>query len=40
VQVNDRVPQFLLPVLEERGFAFEIDDSQPDRVLVQISHAK
>lgn len=40
VQINNRVPQFLLPVLEERGFAFEIDDSQPDRVLVRISHAQ
>lgn len=36
VQVNVRVPQFLLPVLAERGFACEIDDSHADRVLVRI----
>lgn len=39
VQINSRVPQFLLPMLSERGFAWEIDDSLPDRVLVRISHA-
>lgn len=39
VQVNERVPQFLLPVLVERGFAYEIDESRSDRVLVRISHA-
>ncbi|MHB1313548.1 MAG: DUF2249 domain-containing protein [Gemmatimonadaceae bacterium] len=32
VQVNVRVPQFLLPRLEERGFAFEIREVAPDRV--------
>ena len=36
VQVNVRVPQFLLPALAERGFVFEVDESQPDRVLVHI----
>ena len=36
VQVNVRVPQFLLPALAERGFAFEVDESQVDRVLVHI----
>ena len=36
VQVNVRVPQFLLPILETRGFAFEVDESQTDRVLVRI----
>lgn len=36
VQVNVRAPQFLLPILTERGFAFSIDDSEPDRVLVRI----
>lgn len=40
VQVNERVPQFLLPVLAERGFAYEIDESRSDRVLVRISHAQ
>jgi uncharacterized protein (DUF2249 family) len=39
VQINSRVPQFLLPMLSERGFMWEIDDSRPDRVLVRISHA-
>lgn len=36
IQINARVPQFLLPVLAERGFACEIDDSAADRVLVRI----
>jgi len=36
VQVNVRVPQFLLPILAERGFDYQIDESQPDRVLVHI----
>jgi uncharacterized protein (DUF2249 family) len=39
VQINSRVPQFLLPMLSERGFTWEIDDTRPDRVLVRISHA-
>ena len=36
VQVNVRVPQFLLPILTERGFVYEIDESAADRVLVRI----
>jgi uncharacterized protein (DUF2249 family) len=40
VQINARVPQFLLPVLAERGFAWELDESRPDRVIVRISHAE
>jgi uncharacterized protein (DUF2249 family) len=40
VQINDRVPQFLFPVLAERGFAWEIDDARADRVLVRIRHAE
>lgn len=36
VQVNVRVPQFLLPILRERGFHFTIDESQPDEVQVRI----
>lgn len=36
VQVNSRVPQLLLPVLAERGFACELDESQADRVLLRI----
>jgi hypothetical protein len=38
VQINTRVPQFLLPVLAERGFAWELDESPTDRVLVRIRH--
>lgn len=40
VQINSRVPQFLLPLLVERGFAWEVDESRPDRVLVRIRHAR
>lgn len=40
VQINTRVPQFLLPVLAERGFAWELDESRTDRVLVRIRHAE
>lgn len=36
VQINSRVPQFLFPMLVERGFACEVDESQPDRVHVRI----
>ena len=36
VQVNTRVPQFLLPVLAERGFVWEIDDTTAGRVIVRI----
>jgi uncharacterized protein (DUF2249 family) len=36
VQVNVRVPQFLLPILAERGYTCEIDESAADRVLVRI----
>lgn len=36
VQINNRVPQLLLPMLAERGFACEIDESRGDRVLVRI----
>ncbi len=36
VQINNRVPQFLLPVLAERGYACDIDESRADRVLVRI----
>lgn len=39
VQVNRRVPQFLLPMLAERGFAYAIDESRAERVLVRISRA-
>jgi uncharacterized protein (DUF2249 family) len=36
VQLNERVPQLLLPMLAERGFACELDDSHADRVLLRI----
>jgi uncharacterized protein (DUF2249 family) len=39
VQINSRVPQFLLAALAERGFAWEIDESRAPRVLVRIRHA-
>lgn len=38
VQVNVRVPHFLLPVLQERGFEYEIDETFADRVLVRVRH--
>lgn len=37
VHVNVRVPQFLLPILVERGFEYQIDSSDNTRVLVRIS---
>ena len=36
VQINARVPQFLLPRLEERGFTYEIREQAPDLVRVFI----
>jgi hypothetical protein len=36
VQINTRVPQFLLPLLAERGYACAVDESRTDRVLVRI----
>jgi len=36
VQINARVPQLLLPMLAERGFACEVDDSRADEVRVRI----
>jgi uncharacterized protein (DUF2249 family) len=36
MQINERVPQFLLPMLAERGFACDVDESSSDRVLVRI----
>jgi uncharacterized protein (DUF2249 family) len=36
LQVNERVPQFLLPVLAERGYGYEIDEKHPAGVVVQI----
>ena len=36
VQIHVRVPQFLLPQLEQRGFAYEIREQEPDLVRVFI----
>ena len=36
LQINVRVPQLLLPLLAERGYAFEVDDSHAGRVFVRI----
>jgi TusA-related sulfurtransferase len=36
VQVNNRVPQMLFPMLAERGFACEVDESRADAVSVRI----
>ena len=36
VQINVRVPQLLLPILAERGYACAVDESHADRVLVRI----
>lgn len=38
VQLNVRVPQFLLPKLEERGFVYEIREQSPELVRVFIRH--
>jgi uncharacterized protein (DUF2249 family) len=39
VQINVRVPQFLLPKLEERGFTYEVREQSPDLVRLFIRHA-
>lgn len=39
VQLNVRVPEFLLPRLEERGFTYEVRAQAPDLVRVFIRHA-
>jgi uncharacterized protein (DUF2249 family) len=39
VQVNARVPELLFPLLAERGFACEVDESRADRVLVRVWRA-
>jgi uncharacterized protein (DUF2249 family) len=38
VQINVRVPQFLLPKLEERGFVYDIREQGPDLVRLFIRH--
>lgn len=37
VQINVRVPQFLLPQLQERGFAYEIREQSPELVRLFIT---
>lgn len=39
VQINVRVPRFLLPQLRERGFTFEVREQEPGLVRVFIRHA-
>jgi uncharacterized protein (DUF2249 family) len=39
VQVNVRVPRFLLPQLEERGFVYEVREQEPDVVRLFIRRA-
>lgn len=38
VQINARVPQFLLPKLEERGFSYEIREQSQELVRIFIRH--
>jgi uncharacterized protein (DUF2249 family) len=38
VQINVRVPQFLLPLLEERGFTWEVREQSDDVVRLFIRH--
>lgn len=40
VQLNARVPQFLLPKLEERGFSYEIREQSEEFVRIFIRHAE
>ena len=39
-QVNSRVPRFLLPELEQRGFQYTIHEEQPEVVRLFIRHAE
>jgi len=39
LQINTRVPQFLLPELESRGFAYEVQEVDAETVHVRIRHA-
>ena len=40
VQINSRVPRFLLPELESRGFQYTVHEEQPDVVRLFIRHAE
>lgn len=39
VQLNERVPQFLLPILLERGFQYRLVDQDPKQVRIEIRRA-
>jgi hypothetical protein len=38
VQINVRVPQYLLPKLTERGFVYDVREQGPDLVRMFIRH--
>ena len=38
VQINVRVPQYLLPKLSERGFVYDVREQGPDLVRMFIRH--
>ncbi len=38
VQINERVPQFLIPKLAERGFTYEVREQSPELVRLFIRH--
>lgn len=38
VQINERIPRFLLPILEERGLKYQLRQQGPDLVRVFIEH--
>jgi uncharacterized protein (DUF2249 family) len=38
IQLNVRVPRFLLPQLDERGFSYEVHEESPERVRLVIRH--
>ncbi len=38
VQVNERVPQFLFPIIEERGFKYSITQHSNEEVQIEISY--
>ena len=40
LQINARVPRFLLPELEARGFRYRIEGVEPETVRVTIRHAE
>jgi len=39
LQINVRAPQFLLPLLEERGYTYHVREQEPGLVRVFIRHA-